>query len=56
MVPMKKCKPRICACIASQPFLQSATVHEFPVSYELMAEAQCDISPEQAAARVRDWW
>ena len=35
------------------PLLRSATVKKFLVGYELMAEAQRDITPEQAAARLR---
>jgi UDPglucose--hexose-1-phosphate uridylyltransferase len=36
------------------PLLRSATVKKFLVGFELMAEAQRDITPEQAAARLRD--
>ena len=36
------------------PLLRSATVRKFMVGYELMAEAQRDITPEQAAQRLRD--
>lgn len=36
------------------PLLRSATVKKFMVGYELLAEAQRDITPEQAAARLRD--
>ncbi|SRR6266542_178994 len=36
------------------PLLRSATVRKFMVGYELMAEAQRDFSPEEAAARLRD--
>lgn len=36
------------------PLLRSATVKKFLVGYELLAEAQRDITPEQAAARLRD--
>lgn len=36
------------------PLLRSATVRKFMVGYEMMAEAQRDITPEQAAARLRD--
>ncbi|KAG7120885.1 Galactose-1-phosphate uridylyltransferase like protein [Verticillium longisporum] len=36
------------------PLLRSATVRKFLVGYELMAEAQRDITPEQAAARLRN--
>ena len=36
------------------PLLRSATVKKFMVGYEMLAEAQRDISPEQAAARLRD--
>ena len=36
------------------PLLRSATVKKFMVGYEMMAEAQRDITPEQAAQRLRD--
>lgn len=36
------------------PLLRSATVRKFLVGYELMAEPQRDITPEQAAAKLRD--
>lgn len=36
------------------PLLRSATVRKFLVGYELMSEPQRDITPEQAAARLRD--
>ncbi|DAA74849.1 TPA_exp: Galactose-1-phosphate uridylyltransferase [Trichophyton benhamiae CBS 112371] len=36
------------------PLLRSATVKKFLVGYELLAEPQRDITPEQAAARLRD--
>ena len=36
------------------PLLRSAAVKKFMVGYELLAEAQRDITPEQAAARLRD--
>lgn len=35
------------------PLLRSATVRKFQVGYEMMAEPQRDITPEQAAARLR---
>ncbi|KAJ5646057.1 Galactose-1-phosphate uridylyltransferase [Penicillium lividum] len=35
------------------PLLRSATVRKFLVGFELMAEPQRDITPEQAAARLR---
>ncbi|TKX26578.1 galactose-1-phosphate uridylyltransferase [Elsinoe australis] len=35
------------------PLLRSATVRKFLVGYELLAEPQRDITPEQAAARLR---
>ncbi len=35
------------------PLLRSATVRKFMVGYEMMAEAQRDLSPEQAAERLR---
>ncbi|KAI9678316.1 MAG: galactose-1-phosphate uridyl transferase [Caeruleum heppii] len=36
------------------PLLRSATVRKFLVGYELLAEPQRDITPEQAAMRLRD--
>ena len=36
------------------PLLRSATVKKFLVGYEMLAEAQRDITPEQAAARLRE--
>ena len=36
------------------PLLRSATVRKFLVGYELMAEPQRDITPEQAAARLQN--
>jgi UDPglucose--hexose-1-phosphate uridylyltransferase len=36
------------------PLLRSATVKKYMVGYELLAEAQRDITPEQAAARLRE--
>jgi UDPglucose--hexose-1-phosphate uridylyltransferase len=33
--------------------LRSATVRKFLVGYEMLAEPQRDITPEQAAARLR---
>lgn len=35
------------------PLLRSATVRKFMVGYEMLAEAQRDITPEQAAAALR---
>ncbi|THH26359.1 hypothetical protein EUX98_g7829 [Antrodiella citrinella] len=35
------------------PLLRSATVKKFLVGFELMAEPQRDLTPEQAAARLR---
>jgi UDPglucose--hexose-1-phosphate uridylyltransferase len=35
------------------PLLRSATVKKFMVGYEMLAEAQRDITPEQAAARLK---
>jgi UDPglucose--hexose-1-phosphate uridylyltransferase len=35
------------------PLLRSATVKKFMVGYEMLAEPQRDITPEQAAARLR---
>lgn len=35
------------------PLLRSATVRKFMVGFEMLAESQRDISPEQAAARLR---
>jgi UDPglucose--hexose-1-phosphate uridylyltransferase len=36
------------------PLLRSATVKKFMVGFEMLAEAQRDITPEQAAARLRN--
>lgn len=36
------------------PLLRSASVKKFMVGYEMLAEAQRDLTPEQAAARLRD--
>ncbi len=36
------------------PLLRSATVRKFMVGYELLAEAQRDLDPEEAAARLRE--
>jgi UDPglucose--hexose-1-phosphate uridylyltransferase len=36
------------------PLLRSATVRKFMVGYELLAEAQRDLTPEQAVERLRD--
>ncbi|GAB0490647.1 hypothetical protein MMPV_001884 [Pyropia vietnamensis] len=36
------------------PLLRSATVRKFMVGFELLAEAQRDLTAEQAAARLRD--
>ncbi len=35
------------------PLLRSATVRKFMVGYEMLAEPQRDVSPEQAAERLR---
>src|SRR5690606_31085999 len=35
------------------PLLRSASVRKFMVGYEMLAEPQRDISPEQAAERLR---
>ncbi len=35
------------------PLLRSATVRKFMVGYEMLAEAQRDLTPEQAAGRLR---
>jgi UDPglucose--hexose-1-phosphate uridylyltransferase len=35
------------------PLLRSATVRKFLVGYELLAEPQRDLSPEEAAHRLR---
>ena len=35
------------------PLLRSATVRKFMVGYEMMAEAQRDLTPEHAADRLR---
>jgi UDPglucose--hexose-1-phosphate uridylyltransferase len=36
------------------PLLRSATVKKFMVGYEMLAEAQRDLTPEQAAGRLRE--
>jgi UDPglucose--hexose-1-phosphate uridylyltransferase len=36
------------------PLLRSATVRKFMVGYEMLAEAQRDLTAEQAAQRLRD--
>lgn len=36
------------------PLLRSATIKKFMVGYEMMAETQRDMTPEQAAERLRD--
>lgn len=36
------------------PLLRSATVRKFMVGYEMLAEAQRDLTPESAAERLRD--
>lgn len=36
------------------PLLRSATVRKFMVGYEMLGEAQRDITPEKAAARLRE--
>ncbi len=36
------------------PLLRSASVRKFMVGYEMLAEAQRDLTPEQAAVRLRD--
>jgi len=35
------------------PLLRSATVRKFMVGYEMLAETQRDLTPEQAAERLR---
>jgi UDPglucose--hexose-1-phosphate uridylyltransferase len=35
------------------PLLRSATVRKFMVGYEMLAEPQRDLTPEDAAARLR---
>ena len=35
------------------PLLRSASVRKFMVGYEMLAEAQRDLTPEQAATRLR---
>lgn len=39
---------------AYPPLLRSATVRKFMVGFEMLAEPQRDISPEQSAARLRE--
>jgi UDPglucose--hexose-1-phosphate uridylyltransferase len=36
------------------PLLRSATVKKFMVGYEMLGEAQRDLTPEQAALRLRE--
>jgi UDPglucose--hexose-1-phosphate uridylyltransferase len=36
------------------PLLRSATVKKFMVGYEMLGEAQRDLTPEQAASRLRE--
>jgi UDPglucose--hexose-1-phosphate uridylyltransferase len=36
------------------PLLRSASVKKFMVGYEMLAEAQRDLTPEQAAQRLRE--
>jgi UDPglucose--hexose-1-phosphate uridylyltransferase len=36
------------------PLLRSASVRKFMVGYEMLAEPQRDLTPEVAAARLRD--
>jgi UDPglucose--hexose-1-phosphate uridylyltransferase len=36
------------------PLLRSATVRKFMVGFELLGEPQRDITPEQAALRLRE--
>jgi UDPglucose--hexose-1-phosphate uridylyltransferase len=36
------------------PLLRSASVKKFMVGYEMLAEPQRDLTPEQAAGRLRD--
>jgi UDPglucose--hexose-1-phosphate uridylyltransferase len=36
------------------PLLRSASVRKFMVGYEMLAETQRDLSPEQAAERLRE--
>lgn len=36
------------------PLLRSASIQKFMVGYELLAESQRDLSPEEAAARLRE--
>lgn len=36
------------------PLLRSATVRKFLVGFEMLGEPQRDITPEQAASRLRD--
>lgn len=36
------------------PLLRSASVRKFLVGFEMLAEAQRDLTPEQAAGQLRD--
>jgi UDPglucose--hexose-1-phosphate uridylyltransferase len=40
--------------VYSPPLLRSATVRKFLVGFELTAEPQRDLTPEAAAARLRE--
>jgi UDPglucose--hexose-1-phosphate uridylyltransferase len=40
--------------VFAPPLLRSSTIRKFLVGYELTAEPQRDLTPEQAAARLRD--
>jgi galactose-1-phosphate uridylyltransferase len=39
---------------SNPPLLRSATVKKFLAGYEMLAEPQRDITPEQAAERLRE--
>ena len=43
----------VLATAAFPPLLRSATVRKFMVGYELLAEPQRDLTPEEAAERLR---
>ena len=42
-----------CTRMSIPPLLRSATVRKFLVGYELLAEPQRDLTPEEAAERLR---
>ena len=45
--------PAVTLLYVDPPLLRSATVRKFMVGYEMLAESQRDLTPEQAAGRLR---